>query len=63
MFADNTMSRSVYQEHGFKNRAEYLESLCDEYPREHVYALAGLLGPNEDFDGLVTSLEDCSDLF
>lgn len=47
-----------YTAHGFANRREYLESLCEDYPREVVYALAGILGPNEDFDGLVTELED-----
>lgn len=47
-----------YQLNGFANRKEYLESLCEEYPRDIVYALASILGSSEDFDGLVTSLED-----
>ena len=47
-----------YKSAGYQNRREYLESLCEEYPREAVYALAGILGPSEDFDGLITSLED-----
>ncbi len=50
-----------YTDNGFKNRKEYLESLCEEYDRSTVYALADMLGPNEDFDGLVTSLEDYAD--
>jgi hypothetical protein len=49
---------SIYKENGFENRRDYLESLCEEYDREAVYALAGILGSSEDFDGLVTSLED-----
>jgi len=49
-----------YQLNGFSNRKEYLESLCEDYPRDIVYALADILGKNEDFDGLVTSLEDYS---
>jgi hypothetical protein len=49
---------TIYQENGFANRKEYLNELCEEYPRDAVYALASLLGPDEDFDGLVTSLED-----
>ena len=49
-----------YQLNGFANRKEYLESLCEDYPREIVYALASILGSSEDFDGLVTSLEDYS---
>jgi hypothetical protein len=47
-----------YQINGYANRKEYLESLCEEYDRTIVYALANMLGPNEDFDALVTSLED-----
>lgn len=47
-----------YQANGFEDRRAYLESLCDEYDRIIVYMLAGMLGANEDFDGLVTSLED-----
>jgi hypothetical protein len=49
---------SIYKENGFENRRDYLESLCEEYDREAVYALAGIFGPSEDFDGLITSLED-----
>lgn len=49
-----------YTAHGYANRREYLEGLCDEYPRSFVYALADLLGPNEDFDGLITALEDAA---
>jgi hypothetical protein len=49
-----------YQLNGYANRREYLESLCEEYPRDIVFMLADLLGASEDFDGLVTSLEDYS---
>ena len=47
-----------YQLQGYASRRDYLESLCEEYPRSAVYAIAGVLGPSEDFDGLVTALED-----
>lgn len=47
-----------YQAMGYANRKAYLESLCEEYDRDTVYLLASLLGPAEDFDGLVTALED-----
>ena len=47
-----------YVENGFTNRIAYLESLCEEYPRDVVFTLADLLGSSEDFDGLITSLED-----
>lgn len=50
-----------YTANGYANRKAYLESLCAEYDRTMVYALAGMLGPSEDFDGLVTSLEDYAD--
>ncbi len=51
---------TIYQENGYASRREYLDSLADDLgldPRT-VYLLAEMLGPNEDFDGLVTSLED-----
>lgn len=54
------MSDSVYKENGFNNREEYLENLCEEYDSDKVYALAEILGQSEDFDGLITILEDYS---
>lgn len=50
-----------YKAAGYASRREYLESLCAEYDREKVFVLASMLGPNEDFDGLLTMLEDDSD--
>ena len=52
---------SVYEENGFKDRKAYLESLFEEYGRDKVLALSSVLGPSEDFDGLVTMLEDSAD--
>jgi len=51
---------STYQEMGYSSRRDYLDSLADELgvERSTVYAMAQMLGPSEDFDGLVTSLED-----
>jgi len=51
---------TVYEREGYKDRAEYLQSLADNngVDIQTVLALADVLGPNEDFDGLVTSLED-----
>ena len=54
----HTNVMTVYEQNGFANRDEYLKSFCDEYDETIVYAVADLLGPNEDFDGLVTTLED-----
>ena len=51
---------SQYTDNGYKNRREYLDSLSEDMgiDRETVFALAGMLGPSEDFDGLITTLED-----
>lgn len=51
---------NVYQENGFKSRREYLECLAEEHGVDisTVFAVASILGPSEDFDGLVTQLED-----
>ena len=45
------------------SRQEHLEDLADQYgvDIETVFALADLLGPNEDHDGLISSLEDLTD--
>ena len=50
----------VYNENGYADRADYLNSLAEDYgiPAEAVLALAEVLGPDEDFDGLVSNLED-----
>ena len=54
------MSENVYQRNGYKHRQDYLESLADDYEidLETVLALAEVLGPSEDFDGLVSAIED-----
>ena len=47
-----------------QERIDYFEELSLDYgvPLYIVEMLADLLGPNEDFDGLVTELEDyCGD--
>lgn len=54
---------SVYTDNGYRNRADYLKSLADDYgvPLTTVKDLASILGPEEDFDGLVTEIEDIAD--
>lgn len=49
-----------YVENGYESRAHYLKCLADDHgvPLDTVMLVADMLGPNEDFDGLVTSLED-----
>jgi hypothetical protein len=56
---------TIYTERGYRDRHEYLRELALTYsvPVGFVLTLAGLLGPNEDFDGLVTGLEDYSDMY
>ena len=51
---------TIYQREGYDNRRAYLEALADDtgVDLHTVFTLAELLGPAEDFDGLVTSLED-----
>jgi hypothetical protein len=53
---------NVYQENGYKNRKEYLDELAamNGVSKETVYMLASMLGSNEDFDGLVNSVEDAA---
>ncbi len=50
---------SIYTEFGYANRKEYLESLADQYDVdiETVMALANTLGPEEDFDMLISEIE------
>ena len=54
---------NVYKDNGYDSRDHYLQCLAEDYGIElyTVQMLAQLLGPNEDFDGLVTSLEDYSE--
>ena len=51
---------NAYTENGYASRRDYLDSLAEDYDidRDTVYMMADLLAPTEDFDGLVTSLED-----
>lgn len=50
----------VYKENGFNSRKAYLKDLAEnlDVPLSIVHMIAGMLGESEDFDGLVTSLED-----
>lgn len=51
---------SIYTNNGFKDREDYLDSLREEYGGL-VDVLIGILPESEDFDGLVTELEDAMD--
>lgn len=54
---------SQYTEAGYSSRRDYLDTLADDLgiDRATVYTMAAMLGPSEDFDGLVTMLEDHAD--
>jgi hypothetical protein len=54
---------SVYTDCGHKDRNDYLKSLADEYGIRFadVKVMADMLGKDEDFDGLVSELEDICD--
>ena len=57
---DKTMDENIYRENGYADRGDYLNRLSEDYgvSIEDVYSLAEMLGENEDFDGLVSTLED-----
>ena len=50
---------TVYTKNGYEDRNDYLTSLADDYGMElaTVNELASILGESEDFDGLVTLLQ------
>lgn len=49
---------NIYVEMGYSNRREYLKELAEEYGEDNVRALTSVLPASEDFDGLVTMLDD-----
>ncbi|GHV55750.1 hypothetical protein AGMMS49579_19280 [Spirochaetia bacterium] len=51
---------SVYTQNGYKDREDYLKNLADDWGLElfAVNMVADMLGSSEDFDGLVSELED-----
>lgn len=55
---------SIYTDNGYLNRYDYLCQLADEYDVKlsTVETLADLLGPNEDFDGLICAVQDAAEL-
>jgi hypothetical protein len=54
---------SVYTDNGYDDRCDYLARLSEDYGIEplQVRFTADLLGEEEDFDGLITWLENNSD--
>ena len=50
---------------GYENRKEYLIAMAEEFgvDEETVFLLADMLGKDEDFDGLISMLEDYEDMY
>ena len=55
---------NVYEMNGYESRQDYLNNLAENMGvrPEVVFALADILGETEDFDGLVTALDDATNL-
>ena len=55
---------NAYIQNGYESREHYLQCMSDEYgvPIEVVYSLADMLGESEEFDGLVSALEDAENM-
>ena len=51
---------NIYQENGYKSRNDYLKFLAEYHDVNFasLVELAEMLGPEEDFDGLISSIED-----
>jgi len=51
---------SIYTDKGYESRSDYLISMADNFgvDVDTVFAISEMLGSSEDFDGLITSLED-----
>ena len=61
--SSTSIKESIYTDNGFSSRKDYLNSLADDFgiDKNTVYDLASVLGPEEDFDALVTELEDMAE--
>jgi hypothetical protein len=57
---DQNDTNTRYTANGYKDRDDYLTSLADDRGIDSmaVRMIADMLGPSEDFDGLVSELED-----
>jgi hypothetical protein len=54
---------NIYTDNGFKDRKSYLSSLAEDYgvSIQNIIEIAELLGSSEDFDGLISILNDMED--
>jgi hypothetical protein len=51
---------NIYIENGYQSRKDYLISLSEDFglDKSIVFSIASMLGSEEDFDGLISMLED-----
>lgn len=51
---------SIYTDNGYSNRKDYLRQVSENYGIEYytLLELAELMGETEDFDGLISTIED-----
>jgi len=58
MNLETAAAETIYTDKGYASRYDYLLQLCEKYclERSIVFSVASLLGENEDFDELVTTL-------
>jgi hypothetical protein len=59
---NETNNNARYTTRGYKDRDSYLANLAEDFGIEllAVRVIADMLGPSEDFDGLLSELEDFS---
>jgi hypothetical protein len=55
------MDENIYVANGYANRQEYIDELKEEFGADIVNTLLTVLPASEDFDGLVTELENLRD--
>lgn len=62
--AERSIPLARYAEDGYRSRSAYLEGLAEEHGLQllDIEPVVDLLGPNEDFDGLVVMIEDQAEL-
>jgi hypothetical protein len=57
---NETNSNTLYNANGYKDRDDYLISLAQDFEIDimSVRMISDMLGPSEDFDGLISELEN-----
>ena len=55
---------NIYLRNGYKSRNDYLQCISENYgvPLNVVHSLADMM-PGEEFDGLISALDDAEEIF